>query len=44
MSSLQLIGEKGRIGSAWKQGGLGERKEVGAGGEMTQTMYEYMNI
>jgi hypothetical protein len=31
------IGEEGRTGSAWKQGGWG--RERGQGGEKAQTMY-----
>jgi hypothetical protein len=38
MSSLQKIGEKGRIGSAWKRGRVG-----GQEGEMAQTMYAHLN-
>jgi hypothetical protein len=39
------IGDKGRTGSAWKQGKWeGEGVGGGQGGEMTQTMYAYMTI
>jgi hypothetical protein len=34
------IGEEGRTGSAWKQGGC---REGGQGGEMAQTMYAHLN-
>jgi hypothetical protein len=38
------IREEGRIGSAWKRGGWGEREGAkGRGEEMAQTMYTYMN-
>jgi hypothetical protein len=39
------IREKGRTGSAWKQGGWGEKEGMGwgEGGEMAQTMYADMN-
>jgi hypothetical protein len=44
MSSLQQIGEKGRTVSAWKQSGVGEKGRGGwQGGEMTQTVYAYVN-
>jgi hypothetical protein len=32
MSSLNKIGEKGRTGSAWKQGVVGEETGAGDGG------------
>jgi hypothetical protein len=38
------IGEKGRTGSAWKQGWWGGKDGGGRQeGEMTQTMYAHMN-
>jgi hypothetical protein len=38
------IGEKGRMGSAWKRGGGGgEGGGGGQGGETAQTMYAHMN-
>jgi hypothetical protein len=39
------IGEKGKIGSVWKQGRWEEKEGAGGQGrEMTQTMYVHMNI
>jgi hypothetical protein len=36
--------EEERTGSAWKRGGLGDKKEAGEqGGEMAQAMYAHMN-
>jgi hypothetical protein len=38
------IGEEGRAGSAWTEGGWGgERGGGGQGCEMAQTMYAHMN-
>jgi hypothetical protein len=41
------IGEEGRTGSSWKQGGWGVEREgagEGTGGEMAQTIYAHMNF
>jgi hypothetical protein len=35
------ISDKGRTGSAWKEGGRERGRETG--GEMTQTMYAHVN-
>jgi hypothetical protein len=44
MFLFNKIGEKGRTGSAWKQGGWGgEERGQGQGEEMAQTMYVHMN-
>jgi hypothetical protein len=38
------IGEEGRIGSAWKQGGWGEgERDETQGGEVAQTLYTHIN-
>jgi hypothetical protein len=37
------IRNKGKTGSAWKRGGLGETDSQVAGGEMVQKMYAHVN-
>jgi hypothetical protein len=37
------IGEEGRIGSSWKQGGGGEGGGREQRGDMAQAMYAHMN-
>jgi hypothetical protein len=37
------IGEEGRTGSAWKQGGVGVEEGGDKRGEMAQIMYVHMN-
>jgi hypothetical protein len=41
MFSFNKIGEEGRTGSAWKEGG--GKEGGGAGREMAQTMHTQMN-